>query len=414
MTDLGRRMQTAVDRPADRLLTGRVEILSGSLACRREDFSLRATCGEHELPVEPCPHPARRWDRDLCGFWTLLFVQELLDAVEGDLLRVDLRWGDSRLGSIPLRVLPMARQLALDFPLNLDTYEVSSDAVPEPCDPPRTIVFPGLGAVGGSSLNQLLRVKMLREGWAVPVYSEPDAPEIWADVCADDPPCFRWIDGHGCFSAASSLGPSFARVTLLREPLARLLSALDYGSLVHPDLLPFSCLDDLVESGAARMHSQAVGLLRCAGMHVAPDLPDADLYALAKEQLDREYALVGVTELFEESIFLLCALAGYSSIGMWWRVLAAPRSLRLEDLSPRIRSRLERLFEVDTRLHDESRRKLVETLARFPLGGDFPRFKAAAKAQPDPPAIYRAFECLRWRQELAESELRIARARAVH
>jgi hypothetical protein len=397
-----------VDRPADRLLADRVEILSGWIEAGERPFALRLVCGRRELAVRPCPHPAARHEPGARGFWSFLFLQDLLDEVRpGERLEVHLLWEERPMAILDLRLLPTARELATRFPISRRRHAVPPGARAEAAPASgagETVVFPGLGGVGGSSVNQLVRHELFARGAALPVYSEADSPGVWARLCAAPPP-FRWIDGHACFDAARALGRRPRRFTLLREPLARLASVVNYGSLVHPRDFPCTDLGELAASGEARRLSMAAGLLRCAGIPWRRDMPDRDLHSLAREQLEREYALVGITELFEETIFLLCGPLDLDSVGLWWRVLSAPSALVPDALPAATRTALERALAVDLALYEEARRAFAARVARAGIGAALDAYRSDAARQPELPALLKTLECLRWRQVLAESEL---------
>ncbi len=393
-----------VDTPAGRLVTSRIELLSGSVAAAA-GATITGTCGDHELLLRPCVHPDSRYRDDVQGFWGFVVVQDLLDAIRNGTLAIELFADGRHVDTIRLRVAPAARHLARCYPVSRREYPVS----PTPrdgCATPITLVFPGLGGVGGASLNQLLRMKAHRASWQVPVYFEANVPSLWSAMRRRAPAPYRWIDGHGCYAAADDLGQPFARITFLREPLRRLVSVYRYTALVHPREFPFPSLDAFVASGAARRYTQAAGLLRCAGIDDA-ELSDGELAATARTHLEREYALAGITELYEESIFLLCQLGGYASIGMWSRVLAAPRTFNSETLSLRTRRRLEAIAAVDQDLYDAAKRRLVARLARAGVEDDLRRYKSDAATRAELPDVYKLRECLRWRAVLE----RPARAR---
>src|SRR6185436_1289065 len=141
------------------------------------------------------------------------------------------------------------------------------------------------------------------------------------------------------------------------------------------------------------------GLLRVAGAAIPRS--DDDLLAAARTELARAYALVGVTELFEEAIFLMCRLVGYRSIGMWWRVLAAPRAIEVARLDARTQALLERDLAVDLALYEEVRTAFRTRVAAASLGPEFERYRAAAMRACELSAEAKAVECLRWRQVLA-------------
>ena len=388
-----------VDTPAGRLVTSRVELLSGSVAAAA-GATITATCGHRELLLRPCVHPDSRHRDDVHGFWGFVVVQDLLGAIRDGMLEIELFSDGRHIDTIRLRVAPAARHLARCYPVSLREYPVSA-APRDPCATPVTLVFPGLGGVGGASLNQLLRMKAHRESWQVPVYFEANVPSLWSAMRRRAPAPYRWIDGHGCYAAADDLGQPFARVTFLREPVRRLVSVYRYTALVHPREFRFPSLDAFVASSAARRYTQAAGLLRCAGVDDA-ELSDGALAATARAQLEREYALVGITELYEESIILLCQLTGYASIGMWSRVLAAPRTFNPATLSLRTRRRLEAIAAVDRDLYDAAKRRLLARLERAGIEDDLRRYKADAATQAELPDVYKLGECLRWRAVLEQ------------
>jgi len=391
-----------LDRPRDALLTGRAELLAGWVAPAGDDFAPTASCGGRPVLLRPCFHPIMLQRPDARGFWGYVFVQEVVDEARQDRLRIELRSQGRHVGSLSLRLTPSARLLAAEYPLDLTSYHVP--ALPDAARraPAPVVVFPGLGGVGGATLNEVMRVAMLRAGWDVPVHFEADHPALWSRVQASYAGRYRWIDGHGCHGAATMLGLPHARVTLLREPAKRLLSVFDYGALVHPDAYAHASFDDFLDSPDALRATQAVSLLRCAGVAAPEALPPDELLARASAELDEGYALVGATELFEESLLLLCQLAGLDSIGMWRRVLAAPRSVPLEELPARTRARLDALVEIDRRLHERALHGVRSRLAGAGLADALRIYKAAAARERPLPDVLKQLECLRWRQVLGE------------
>lgn len=404
------RPSVVIDRPADRLLVDRAELLTGWVAPAPRDGVLSATCGGRPVTIRRCWHPEARRTTDVAGFWSMLMVQELLAGVEDDELAIMFRWDDVPLETLCFRVSPVAAHLARAFPLNLATYSVPRPP-PSAASPVQTLVFPGLGGVGGASLNALLRRKMLEENWSLPVHFEANDAVMWASARATgrDPP--RWIDGHACHGAADEGATSFARVTVLREPAQRLLSIFNYNRLVHPYDGGSHDVEAFLASDAAAAATQTVALLRCAGGAVDPRTPAAELAALARDELRRSYALVGITERFEETVFLLCQLGGYDTIGMWWKVLAAPGRPEPARLSRDARRRLDALVAADRLLYDACARDFAELVTARGPSASLARYHADAAMQEELPDVYKLVECLRWRQTLADAELRMLRSR---
>lgn len=385
-------------RPRDGLLVGRAEPIVGWLAPASADVVLSASCGARALLLRRCFHPVMLERADACGFWGYVFVQQHLDDVHAGRLAIELYGNDRLLATLSLQVTPSARVLGTEYPLDLGSYDVPPGSN---LTSPPTVVFPGLGGVGGATINEVIRVQMLREGRAVPVHFEADHRPLWQRIGDSMRSRYRWIDGHACHHAGDD--PGRARFTMLRDPARRMLSVFDYGRLVHPEAFAFASFDDFVVSRSAWRATQAVSLLRCAGVEDADELPPAEVHDRAVSELTNAYTLVGVTELFEESLLLLSQLLGVTSIGMWWRVLAAPRSTVLEELSARARHHLDILLGVDRALHAEATARLRARIADADLGEALTRYREAAARERVLPDLLKQLECLRWRQTLTDA-----------
>jgi hypothetical protein len=391
-------MRVVVDRPTDHQLWERAETVAGWVEGVGSIAGLHATCGGTPILVRPCLHPRGVDRKDVHGFWTEIVLQRHLGAIRDGMLTFELFCDEARIASVPLWVMPAARELAVSHPLDLAEYPVP--LVPDAPPAPRTIVFPGLGAVGGSSLDRVLRAKMLRDGAATTVYDEANAPALWARVRTR---AYRWIDGHECYDAVPIGDGDAVRVTLLRDPIRRIVSLFNYGVLVHPERFAGASFDEFVAAGVARRHCQARALLRVARRDEAED--GTALHRAAARELARAYALVGITERFDETVFLLCRLAGYATIGMWHAVLAAPRTVDPERLSATTCRRLGDDLAVDLELYAEACARFDDHMAAADFGAALERYRTASARRPTLPAAAKATECLRWRQVLADRRL---------
>ncbi len=400
-------MGIQIRSPADRLITDRIQIIYATIDTGPEPFALSACCGERDIPFQECDEPSNVAGTVQRSFVGYLVLQEVLALVRNGYLHIEFSYGHASFGPIELRISPLSMYLAEAYPLNLTKYRVGRQVQRHPdASSPRTLVFPGIRATGGASLRELMRLQTFREGWWASTIESRHRRGRDAELS----PRVRWIQGHNCYHAARALQRPYARITMLREPLARLLSVYNYNSLVHPFEFRFTSFEEFISSGGAKEFSQAVELLRCTGREVDTRMPDDELKSLVDHELDHNYSLVGITELYEESLFLMALLGQYESIGMWWRVLSAPRAVRIQDLRPEIRRELERQLAADSSVYHERRSDFCDRVADSDLGPDFTTYKRDSIEQPDLPDKYKVVECLRWRLVMAEWELAELRA----
>jgi len=405
-----------LDRPADRLLTERLELVAGWIEDDRPDSSLSLLIGRRELPLLRCVHPgvAGGWlPEGAQGFYSYVALQDVVGFARSGFLAFDFAVDGQTIQREILRVSPTAVNLAEQYPLDLRTYPVDGRCNPfPPSDPPRLIIFPSLGAVGGSSINSLFRFHMYRNQLDFPVFEEANDCALWGALRTRELHSrVRWIDGHDCYAAGDRQGPPWARITLLRNPLPRMLTAFNYGRLVHPYDFPFSNFEQFLASSRFRRQSMAFELLAIAGRATAEAEQDDDvLYREARTSVERDYALAGITECFEETIFLICLLAEIPTIGMWWRVLSTPSGLQIDDLGKDIRRRAEKALEVDFALYGEVKAKFSRLVEASEFGRALKSYKAQSRRRRELPDLYKMAECLRWRQLIAENRLLQTRA----
>lgn len=318
-----------IQSPPDRLITDRIQPIYTVIAGGPEPFILSARCGNHVIPFMECDEPSNNAGTVTRSFIGYLVLQEMLASVCNGNLRVEFSSGGTSLGLIEFRISPLSMFLAETYPLNLTVYRVGRAVLPDSvASPARTLVFPGIRGTGGASLRELMRLQMFREGWWASTTASRQRDGKGGQLSSR----VRWIHGHNCYHVTRALQRPYARITILREPLTRLLSVYNYNSLVHPYEFRFASFEEFISSDRAREFSQAVELLLCAGIEVDPRMPDDELQSLVDHELDQSYSLVGITELYEETLFLMALLGQYNSMGMWWRVLSAPRAMRMEDL----------------------------------------------------------------------------------
>jgi len=141
----------------------------------------------------------------------------------------------------------------------------------------------------------------------------------------------RFLRGHFCYDICEHLPQKPAFITILRDPIDRVISHYEYWksySTKWPTSDPDPNLASKYEEHRAAVsrdllyfvtgnHPRAAWLANLQTWKVAsgdinkwPDTTDRRLIELAKEHLE-EFAFVGITELFSESLLLLSYKLGF-------------------------------------------------------------------------------------------------------
>jgi hypothetical protein len=218
------------------------------------------------------------------------------------------------------------------------------------------IVFTHIGKTGGTTLDHIITVASRMRGKRVwrprgwredPVSPSEHVQELMPlDVITDDKlAACDYLSGHFPFGIhARSRRPCFY-VTLLRDPVARLLSNIRFG-LDRRKWPRDTSVAALVEQGRLIDNMQTRQL---AGIADRSMPCTAQTLTTALDNLRSQYAMVGVTERFDDAVKGMITLFGWPDIAYSNRqVSKAPSD---PDLESRVREAAERYFAFDMELH---------------------------------------------------------------
>ena len=105
----------------------------------------------------------------------------------------------------------------------------------------------------------------------------------------------------------------------------------------------------------------------------------SELLRKAQKNIDRQFFFIGITELFEESIFLLFDMIGIKETLLWRPGLYSYWRLNKEEMPIKIFKKLSLLIEADLDLYHENRLRLEETLKTTEFGEQLTRYKRDAR-----------------------------------
>jgi len=169
---------------------------------------------------------------------------------------------------------------------------------------------------------------------------------VHLDEIADDQlSACDYVIGHFPFGIHARLPRPSLYITLLRDPVARLLSNFRFGldRQKWPRDMPVATL---VEQGRLIDNMQTRQIAGIADRHVPCT---SAMLSTAIENLRSRYAVVGVTERFDETLRTLITLLGWPDIAYSDRQVS--RAASDPELESNARSAAERYFGFDMELH---------------------------------------------------------------
>ncbi len=224
-------------------------------------------------------------------------------------------------------------------------------------DPSRyTIVFTHVPKTGGTTLDHIIRAvaavlhqqrKRLRSPrrGVLPRQERNQRLLNLAPVPDEQLATHDYLSGHFPFGIHCRLPRHALYVTLLRDPVARLLSQVRFG-IDHRKWSHDASVTELIEQGRLIDNLQTRQMAGVADREVPCT---ATTLASALENLRSHYAIVGLTERFDDMLKALITLLGWPDIAYSDRqVSIAPSDL---DLESRVRDAAERYFAFDMELY---------------------------------------------------------------
>jgi len=259
--------------------------------------------------------------------------------------------------------------------------EIAHDRPTVAGDP--TVIFLHIGKTAGTTLRQVLRRNFPSSDiMLVRVHGRPreETLDRFATLPEDVRAHPRLIVGHTVFGLHKYVPRPCTYITLVREPLGLVLSQYRFvlrtpghrhHELVtseHMSVVEYICSGISMEMDNSQ--TRAIAGDRSTPYGGCTDV----MLETAKRNIEEAFAVVGLTERFDETLILLQKTFGWSKL-RHVRANVAPHAHRLE-LSDEARGLIEEHNRLDSELYRFVTKRFEEAVARYPsFEADLDRFQ---------------------------------------
>jgi hypothetical protein len=254
----------------------------------------------------------------------------------------------------------------------------------------RTLVFHGINKSGSMCLANVLRSAYIMASRREEFYCHyHDQRYAFDDLLrrielATGPSLYI---SHYLYGALHT-GPQHLFLSMFRHPLPRVVSGYQWlkNKFVQEGgaAEDFQSLEEFVEKGQGLIWSQIAQF----GIGYDPavrkkqwTLSLEETYECCLRNIERDLHWFGIAELFEETIFILTAICGISSVPAWEKDVRNPGRALARELSLADQQMIRHYYRYDFELYDRMLATFKERLSRLQFGGDFADYKVACAGE---------------------------------
>jgi hypothetical protein len=202
-------------------------------------------------------------------------------------------------------------------------------------------------------------------------------------------PAVRLIWCHYLFGMHLLFARPCRYLTLLRDPVSHFLSAVWFSH--HSRKLPgVPNFEEWLKFGENIMSHDLARLFCHQGdQRDLSELPqfrqekpnNSEAVRLALKNIENFYPVVGITERFEETLFLMADHLGFEKLPLWQRQMATKGRPDKKDLPERLLKKIEANVAADQELYDICKARFEKQLAAADFGPELVAYKEAMARQ---------------------------------
>jgi hypothetical protein len=220
----------------------------------------------------------------------------------------------------------------------------------------KLLIYMHIPKTGGTTLKNIINKQF-----------EPG--ETWFHMEKDMPPklnqkskenSLKCVGGHCWYGLHKQFSKEYTYFTMLRNPIDRVISEYYYilERPHHKDHQKVMAMDLMGFMEQFPLKSTNQHTRRISGNISSPHLQTAI------ENIHKDFAVVGLTEMFDESLFLMKQSFGWNDID-YEKVNITKKRPSINQIDEKVRSELERKNELDMALYKYAENMILEKIAQF-------------------------------------------------
>ena len=182
----------------------------------------------------------------------------------------------------------------------------------------------------------------------------------------------RLLQGHFLYGIHEAYPGPTAYVTMMRDPVARIVSSYYYTIKTFPETSIQNISIEAFARGESVHREQNAQARRIAGVRKEEmDGVGADeLYERAVANIENDFACVGLVERFDESVMLMRHLLDWTTYPLYLREKSGVKRPRGVDIPQATRTAIEDVNTVDCRLYNYAQNRLDSQIDTAPIDLD--------------------------------------------